>query len=503
MDHLDVAVIGAGFAGIGMGVSLKKAGIEHFKIFEKADRFGGVWRDNTYPAACCDVPSHLYSYSFQPYRDPTTRYPGQKAIQGYLEQIVDDQSLRPHLQLSTAISDARWDHDTGWWALTTAAGAIVAADEVVFAVGMLHRPYIPDFVGRDLFRGSAFHTAEWDHSQDLAGRNIAIIGTGSSAAQMLPEIAAVARRVDVYQRTANWVLPKPRTRFGPITRSAFAVFPILHSAYRAAIYLGADRILGPIMTEGWSARPMNWIARQHLRRRVPDPTLRARLTPGYRLGEKRIVVDSRYYTALNLPNVELITDPITSIDSDGIITSDQRRRDVDTIVYATGFRSTEFLQPIRITGRGGMQFHQQWADGADAYLGVAVRNFPNMWMLHGPNSFITHNSNIAIKESQIGLIVRAMLLRRQSGAVAFEIGEHAIAEYRQWLNHAMARTIWPTGVNSWYKAPRAGNSDSRITNPWPASARAFASYARRDPALTFVPLTAPRASQRARSGSIG
>lgn len=503
MDRLDVAVVGAGFAGIGMAAGLQKAGMNNFIIFEKADRVGGVWRDNTYPAACCDVPSHLYSYSFQPYRDSRIRYPGQKDIQEYLEQIVDNQALRPHLRLSTGIVDAAWDQDTGCWVLTTAAGTTVVADQVVFAVGMLHRPYIPDFAGRDTFGGTAFHSARWDHSQELAGRDIAIIGTGSSAAQMLPEIAAIAHRVDVYQRTANWVLPKPRARFGPITRSAFAALPILHSAYRAAIYHGADAVLGPIMTEGWSARPMEWIARQHLRRRVPDPRLRARLTPGYRLGEKRIVVDSRYYTALNLPNVELITDPITSIDSDGIITSDRRRRNVDTIVYATGFRSTEFLQPTRITGRGGMQLHQQWTDGADAYLGVAVRNFPNMWMLHGPNSFITHNSNIAIKESQIGLIVRAMLLRRQSGAAALEIGEHAIAEYQQWLNHALARTIWPTGVNSWYKIPRRGNSQQRITNPWPASARAFMSYARRDPALMFVPVAAPRASQRARSGSIG
>lgn len=319
---LRVAVIGAGFGGIGMGAALKRAGISDFVIFDGGDDVGGVWRDNTYPGCSCDVPSHLYSLSVAPYRSATTRYPRQPEILDYLRATADNEGLRPHLRLNTAIVSAAFCDETGYWTLTTAHGQRYRARTVVWAVGQLHRPYVPDVPGRDVFAGAMFHSARWNHNIDLRGRRVAVVGTGSSAAQLIPEVAGHADRLMVFQRTPAWVLPKPAAEFGPVYRRAFALVPGLQSAYRAAIYYGADLLLGPLKHRGWSARPAEWVARAHLRRQVKDPALRAALRPDYPIGEKRILLDNCFYPALTRGNVELVTAAVEQLTEDGVQAGD-------------------------------------------------------------------------------------------------------------------------------------------------------------------------------------
>ncbi|MBF6336714.1 NAD(P)/FAD-dependent oxidoreductase [Nocardia abscessus] len=486
-----VAVVGAGFGGIGMGVGLRRAGITDFVIFEGGCDVGGVWRDNTYPGCSCDVPSHLYSFSFAPYRSRRIRYPRQGEILDYLRRVAADHGLAPHLKLNTAIIAATFLESRGCWELITSCGQRVLADVVIFAVGQLHRPNIPDIAGRADFAGASFHSARWDHDQDLHGMDVAVIGTGSSAAQMLPTLAATARRVRVFQRTPHWVLPKPPDDFGPLARAALRL-PGAHGLYRRALYYGADVVLAPIMHRGWSARPAEWAARRYLHSRISDPRLRAKLTPDYPIGGKRIIFDSHYYSALTSDNVELITAPITRIVPDGLRTDDGAHHRADVIVYATGFRAPEFLIPITVRGRGGALLHDQWRTGAAALLGVAVPGYPNAFLIAGPNSFNPAGSNPGMKEHQIDYIIRCLRWRDRIGAAAIEVRAAAMRAHQQWIERALAKTVWPATGRSWYK-----HDSGRVTNPWPASARTFERALRRPPSASFcaVPLD-PATSDR-------
>ena len=477
---LKVAVVGAGFGGIGMGVALKRAGYEDFVILEKGDRVGGVWRENTYPGCDCDVPSHLYSFSFAPYRSAKQRYPGQEQILSYLRQVADDHGLTPHLRLNSALSAATYLDDLARWELTTTDGETIRADVVIFALGQLHRPYIPSIQGRDLFAGPAFHTARWDHHQDLRGRDIAVIGTGSSAVQLLPQIARIAGRVHVYQRTPQWLLPKPAREFGPVSRLALHV-PGAHQVYRRALHRGADTLLAPIMHRGWSARPAQWFARAYLHRRVTDPGLRAAVTPDYPIGGKRIIFDNAYYSTLARHNVKLVTDPIQRIVADGVETVDGAHRRADILIYATGFRAAEFMVPISVRGRGGQVLQEQWSDGADAFMGLAVPGYPNAFLIAGPNSFTPAGSNPTMKEYQIGYIMECLRWREEIDAPAIEVGATAMARYRNWLQGAIAKTIWTGSVNSWFK-----HANGRVVNPWPGTTRSFARMLAHHPADAFT-----------------
>ncbi|WP_236566752.1 flavin-containing monooxygenase [Nocardia sp. CY41] len=481
-----VAVVGAGFGGIGMGVALRRAGITDFVIFERGGDVGGVWRDNTYPGCSCDVPSHLYSFSFAPYRSRRIRFPSQAEILEYLREVVAAHGLASHLRLGTAIDEANYSETRGGWELVTSEGQRVHAEVVVFAVGQLHRPNIPDLPGRADFAGPSFHSARWDHGQDLSGLEVAVIGTGSSAAQMLPTLAAAARRVRVFQRTPHWVLPKPSADFGPLARAALRL-PGAHHMYRRALYYGADAVLAPIMHRGWSARPAEWAARRYLRSRIADPQLRAKLTPDYPIGGKRIIFDSHYYSTLTRENVELVTAPISRITRDGLRTADGAHHRADVIVYATGFRAPEFLVPITVRGRGGALLHDEWRSGAAALLGVAVPGYPNAFLIAGPNSFNSAGSNPEMKECQIDYIVRCLRWRDRIGASAVEVRAGAMRAHRQWIEAALAKTVWPAMGPSWYK-----HESGRVTNPWPASARAFDRALRRPPSESFrVVLPAP------------
>ncbi|MEV0766248.1 NAD(P)/FAD-dependent oxidoreductase [Nocardia sp. NPDC050435] len=477
-----MAVIGAGFGGIGMGVALRRAGMNNFAIFEKASDLGGVWRDNTYPGCNCDVPAHLYSFSFAPYRDRHTRYPGQQAILEYLRRVAADEGLEPHLRLGTGIREATYLDEDGRWSLMTDTGHRIMADSVVFAVGQLHRPRIPEVRGRHVFEGAAFHTARWDHTQDLTDRAVAVIGTGSSAAQILPHLAAIARHVEVFQRTPHWVLPKPALRFGPVTSGALGL-PGAHRVYRAGLHHGADLALSPIMHRGWSARPAEWIARSHLRRQVPDPQLRARLTPGYPIGAKRIILDNDFYPALSKPHVSLVTAPIQEMTREGIRTVDGEHHRAEVVVWATGFRASEFLSGLSVRGRDGVLLAEQWRDGASAFAGLAVPGFPNLYLIAGPNTFNPAGSNPEMKEAQIAYITACLRWRDETDATAIEVDTDIAQEYDWRIQQALAHTVFGTVRRSWYR-----HVSGAVTNPWPGSVRQFERFLRHPVAESFHPV---------------
>lgn len=472
-----VAVIGAGFGGLCMAVALRDAGCTSFVVFEKAGEVGGIWRDNTYPGCGCDVPSHLYSFSFEKYRSRNVRFPGQPQILDYLRGVADKYGLRGHLRTSTEIVAAEYAEETASWTLTTAAGERMVFDVVISAVGQLHRPHVPVIAGQESFAGRAFHTTGWDHGLELAGKDVAVIGTGSSAAQLLPIVAERARHVDVYQRTPNWVIPKPKAEFGRVTRWALGRVPALHDVVRAGTYLAADLALSPVISRGWSFRPARWAALAHLRRQVPRAELRRRLVPDYPIGCKRIVIDNGFYPALTRPNVDLVTDGIERITPSGLRTGAGEQRRADVIVYATGFRATEFLVPMKVVGRGGRSLDDQWSDGADAYYGMAVPGFPNFFLVHGPNTILGHNSNVFMIECQVRYIMKCLSLL--PGAV--EVTEAAMAGYGRWLARRMRRTVWSAGCLSWYKTPTG-----RVTNPWPAATMRYWWLTSRNPRPAFT-----------------
>ncbi|MEV0247229.1 NAD(P)/FAD-dependent oxidoreductase [Nocardia sp. NPDC050712] len=475
-----VVVVGAGFGGIGMAVALRRAGLEDFVLLDGGDEVGGVWRDNTYPGSSCDVPSHLYSYSFAPYRDTRVRYPNQRAILDYLRGVVRAHDLGSRLRLGTRVTAAEYDEPSAQWLLRTESGEQLRAGVVIFAAGQLHRPHLPAIEGRESFAGTAFHTARWRHEHSLAGADVAIIGTGSSAAQILPAVAGAARTVRVFQRTANWVLPKPRHRFGTVTATALRV-PGAHGLYRRAIQVGTDAVLAPVMRRGWPAAPAEEWARRYLRSQIPAPRLRAQLTPAYPIGGKRIVFDSAYLSTLTQPHVELVTDPIAEITAGGVTTADGTQHAVDTIIYATGFRTTEFLEPMTVTGRGGERLDERWRDGgATAFMGLAAPGLPNAFFIAGPNSFTPSGSNPTMKEHQIGYIIECLRWMRHLGAAAIEVDPCVMRRYQRWLNDKLGQSVWPHTA-SWYH-----HETGRLTNPWPGTSREFARRLRHSPAASFT-----------------
>ncbi|HEX4811995.1 MAG TPA: NAD(P)/FAD-dependent oxidoreductase, partial [Nonomuraea sp.] len=434
-----VAIIGAGFGGLCMAIQLERAGIGSYTVFEKADGLGGTWRDNSYPGAGCDIPSHLYSYSFEKYASWTRRYPEQSEILGYLEHCADKYDVRRKIRFGTEVRRAAFDGSR--WQLTTAPrdGADEAEraetfDVVVMGVGQLNRPRLPDIPGMSDFTGVSFHSARWNHDHDLTGRHVAVIGTGSSAAQFIPRIAERVARLHVFQRTPNWVIPKPDAAFGPLARLAFHHVPGLQRAYREWIYRYAESTLYPALAHGWSAGLLRRRALRHLHDQVPDPDLRARLTPDYPPGCKRVVIDSSFYPALTRDNVEVISEKIVRIAPGGVETT-EGLREVDTIVYATGFRSTEFLSPMDVAGRDGRSLRDQWAGGAEAYLGISMPNFPNLFLLYGPNTNLGHNSIIFMIECQVNHIMACLPHLAQHGPM--EVRPEVMAAWRGRLDAAM------------------------------------------------------------------
>jgi cation diffusion facilitator CzcD-associated flavoprotein CzcO len=487
-----VAVIGTGFGGLAAAVRLKQAGISDLVLFEKSSDVGGVWRENTYPGAACDVASHLYSLSFAPKADWSRRFAPQAEIHQYLRDVARDFDLLRHIRFDTEVLAAAFDEGSGTWRLTLAGGGEHEADVLITATGQLSRPSTPDIPGLERFEGTLFHSAQWAHDHGLAGERVAVLGTGASAIQFVPAIAPEVAGLTVFQRSAPYVLPKPDGPYAAKVRRAYGRIPGLLRLSRERIYLTNE-----LRSLGFNTEPRLLFAhrarfRRHLREVVPDPELRAKLTPTDPMGCKRILMSNDWYQALQLPHVEVVTHRIAEVRPHSIVTADGTERAVDTIVLGTGFAATEFLAPMRITGRGGRDLHEQWKDGASAYLGTVVPGFPNLFVLYGPNTNLGHNSILVMLEAQVGWVVQAVRVLAQGRARWLEIRRDVADAFDAWVQERVGHTVFAGGCRSWYLT-----ASGRNTQNWPASTLTFRRRLRRldldefEPASVPVPLGGP------------
>ncbi|WP_421121065.1 flavin-containing monooxygenase [Aquihabitans daechungensis] len=480
-----VAIIGSGFGGIGMACRLRQAGIDTFTIYEKADAVGGTWRDNTYPGAACDVPSHLYSLSFAPKTDWTRKFPEQPEILGYLNEVTDRFGLRSHLRLGTELKAATWDEDGACWRLELADGTTDEADVLVAATGQLNRPHIPDIAGLDEFDGPMFHSARWDHAEDLTGRDVAVIGIGASAIQFVPEVAKTSGRLTLFQRSSNFVAPKPDGEFSPAVRERFRRHPLLQRLYRLSIWVRFDLRWLMFRKSSRLARLGEKRFAAKLGQVVNDDLPAEALLPDYPLGCKRILISNDWYPTLFRPNVEVVTAPVERITPNGVVANGVEHP-ADAIIFGTGFASTGFLAPIRITGRGGRDLHAEWKDGAEAHLGITVAGFPNLFVLYGPNTNLGHNSIIFMLERQIAYALTWIRRLVEEDWAAIEVSEPAQAASNERLRRHLERTVWAASCHSWYKT-----ASGKITNNWSGPTVAYWWRTRRPDPAEFVTTSSP------------
>jgi cation diffusion facilitator CzcD-associated flavoprotein CzcO len=457
-EAFPIAIIGSGFAGIGMAIRLKQAGIHTFTIFERASEIGGTWRDNTYPGAACDVPSHVYSLSFEQNPSWSRRFSESGEIQDYLLGVVEKWQLRRHLRLDTEIVDASFDEQKGSWTLTTQDDERFTARVVVSCVGGLVDPALPDIKGLQSFAGELFHTARWNHDYDLAGRSVAVIGTGASAVQVVPSIVPEVAQLHVFQRTPGWVVPKWDKRYSERVKRLFARFPLVLRASRFFKYWLSE-LFGPMVfldSEKLSAIGAKG-SLHHLHAQVKDPELRRRLTPDFQFGCKRILISDDYWASFERQNVELVSDPIEEIRSTGIETKDGRFREVDAIVLATGFALGLASAPFRVTGRDGRTLDDAWREGAVAYKGMTVSGFPNWFILMGPNTGPGHTSVLVFTEAQIAHTLQAIGKLRDEGRKYVDVRRDAQDRYNERLQRRMKYMVWSSGCNSWYLSDDGSN----------------------------------------------
>ncbi|AHH15613.1 putative monooxygenase [Nocardia nova SH22a] len=463
-----ILIIGAGFAGLGMALELQRAGIDNFTIVEKAADLGGVWRENTYPNAACDVPSPLYSWSFEPKSDWPRRFSQQRDIHGYMRSVAEKYELPRKIRFGVEVTDAEFDTAQGNWQIRTADGEALTADVLIPAVGQLSRPAMPNLPGIDTFTGPAFHSAEWDHSVDLTGKRVACIGTGASAIQYIPAIQPTVGHLTLFQRSAAWVLPKFDTEYTALHHTLFKYFPPSRWAERFAIWTFFEVMALALTDVPWIKGPVIAIADKHRAKAVSDPELLAKLTPDYAAGCKRGLFSNEYFPALAQPNVSVETTAIEAVTANGIRTADGVEHEVDVIVYGTGFKGTEFLAPMNIYGLGGRKLSDEWAaEGARAYLGMSVPGFPNLFMMYGPNTNVGSGSIIYMLEAQARYI-RQVVEYLSARPRHFLAAQPAVEQsWDDWLQKRLVNTPW-NFCSSWYR-----NASGRITNNWPGATVLF------------------------------
>ncbi len=494
-----VIIIGAGFGGIGMAVALRQAGIEDFLVVDRGNDLGGTWRDNVYPGAACDVPSNLYSFSFRPGRW-SGRFPPQQEILAYLRRLVEERGLGRHFRFGSGVTGAEFDDRRAAWNLTLDDGSTLQATAVVSAVGQLNRPALPDIAGREDFAGRSWHSARWDHGVDLAGRQVAVVGTGASAIQFVPEVAKTAAHVAVYQRSAPYVLPKTDTVYGHAKHALFGAFPLVRKADRLRIFLYGEMLTsGFVISPKLLATPMRmW--RHQLRTHVTDQKLREKCVPDYVMGCKRVLFSNDWYPTLARPNVEVVTDPIERIVPEGVVAADGTTRHADVIIYGTGFKTLDFLAPMSVTGLDGRSLHETWRDGARAYLGISVSGFPNFFMLYGPNTNLGGNSIIYMLEGQIGYVLGALRALEDEGLDWLDVRLDVQRAFNDWVHEASRTSVWESGCHSWYTTASGRN----ITN-WPVQTFVYRHRVRRFDLAQYRVMPkrpAPAAPGADRAGSV-
>ena len=447
----DVAIIGAGFAGIGMAHKLRRAGIDRFVVLERGEAIGGTWRDNVYPGCACDIPSHLYSYSFRQNPAWSRLYPAQAEIRQYLADCVDAFGVGDSIRCGLTVTRAEFDERQGFWRVELDNGESLTTRALVSAVGGLSRPSTPEIEGLASTAVPVFHTAEWDETCDLAGKRIAVIGTGASAIQLVPQVAKVADKVLVFQRTPPWVVPKFDRPMRRWEQWLMRHIPGSQKLFRAFLYWRQE-ILGVGFT--LSARLMaygRYQARRHIRNSITDPELRDAVTPDYEIGCKRVLLSDDYYPALERDNVELNTHAVVRFQPDGVVDADGQMHAVDVAVFATGFNAVDPLSPTRIFGRGGRELADVWESGPEAYLGITVTGFPNLFLLMGPNTGLGHNSVIFMIEAQIRYAVRLIRALKSDRNCELDVKPEVQASYNKELDSAFAGSVWSSGCKSWYQ----------------------------------------------------
>ncbi|MDP1848759.1 MAG: NAD(P)/FAD-dependent oxidoreductase [Solirubrobacteraceae bacterium] len=461
VPHVRLAIVGTGFAGLGLAIRLKEQGIEDFVLIERADDVGGTWQANTYPGCQCDVPSHLYSFSFAPNPDWTRTYSRQPEIWHYLRDVATSHGLYPHIHFGHELSAAAWDDERQRWNVETSRGAWTA-QLLIDATGPLSYPRIPRIRGMGSFKGKMFHSAEWDHGHDLTGERVAVIGTGASAIQFVPRIADRVGQMHVFQRTAPWILPhsdRPTTR---LERLLYRKLPFLQKVVRGGVYWSRESFLLGFISKPNIMGGAEKIAAAHMRRQVKDPELRRKLEPKFRLGCKRVLISNEWYPALTRPDVELVTEGISAIRGNTIILADGSKREVDTIIFGTGFHVTDPPSAQLVRGRDGGTLADRMQAGIQAYLGATVEGLPNYFKLIGPNTGLGHNSMVYMIESQLNYVIDALRVMDEQGYAEFEVRPDAMAAYNAQIQSKLPGTVWMSGCASWYL-----DADGKNTTIWP------------------------------------
>ena len=451
MISKDIVIIGTGFAGMGMAIKLKESGRDDFIILEKAHDVGGTWRDNTYPGCECDIPSHMYSFSYELNNDWSKSFSGQPEIWAYMRKVADEKNLREKIDFGVEVKGASWDEDASLWTINT-NGETYVARVLVAGVGGLHLPNIPEVKGADAFEGPMFHSAAWDHGVDLKGKKVVVIGTGASAIQFVPIIASEVDELTVFQRTPAWVLPKKDKPISSLKKTAFAKVPGATRAYRNALYWGLES--RAIAFNGHlNVLPLaEKIVTRYLRKAIPDDELRAKLTPNYRLGCKRVLQSNTYYPTFLRDNVELNTAGVAEIVSDGVIDAQGVKHDADVVIWGTGFHVIDAFDYLDIKGREGRNLATQFKeDGVETYLGMTIHGFPNLYFMLGPNTALGHNSVVFMIEQQTKFIIKMLDEMQRRGAAAAEATLVAQTEFNADVQKRVSKGIWTTGgCTSWY-----------------------------------------------------
>jgi cation diffusion facilitator CzcD-associated flavoprotein CzcO len=498
---LEVLIVGAGFGGIAAAIELRKHGIADIAILEKASDLGGTWFYNSYPGAACDVPSHLYSFSFAQRRDWSRLCSPQAEIHAYLHDVARAHRVDRLVQTGATVTSCAWDAERGRWSVHTDSGTVHEADALILATGQLDQPARPTIEGADTFAGHSFHSAEWDHAYQLAGKRVAVVGTGASAVQFVPEIARTVEHMSVFQRSGNWFMPRHNRRYNAAIRTAIARVPALQALRRRFVFEYTESLTLAIRHPRTFGRLARARSTAFMRSQLKDQLVRAKAWPDYTFGCKRILFSSHYLPALQRPNVELVTDAIARITPTGIVTAassphrpgtgqgDGAEREFDCLIWATGFKTTDFVFPMRVTGADGLDLHEHWSGGAHAHLGMCVPGFPNMFVMYGPNTNTSGGSIIVYLEAQAAYIRQALEQLRSRGAGAIEVRADVEAASDRALQARFAGTAWME-CSSWYR-----DENGRIVTNWPGYMREYLKQTRLLDAgqYDFMPLPKPAA----------
>jgi cation diffusion facilitator CzcD-associated flavoprotein CzcO len=460
--------VGAGFGGIAAAIELQRNGFSKITILDRAPDLGGTWFYNSYPGCACDVPSHLYSFSYRQRRDWSRLCSPQHEIHDYLREVARDHDLERLIQPNTTVTSCTWEEHSCRWQLATAAGERYEADAIVLATGQLHQPSIPAIEGIDTFAGHSFHSSRWDHDYPLEGKRVAVVGTGASAVQFIPPIAEEVAHLTVFQRTGNWFLPRKNTSYPAPFKAAIRWIPGLQAYRRRFMFEYCEALTAAIRHPRTLGRLMHLRSAGFMRSQLHDPDVRRKVWPHYTFGCKRVLFSSDFLPALQRPNVALVTDAIARVTPDGIVTADGRLHAVDTIIWGTGFRSTQFMLPMHVRGRDGAVLEESWARGAHAHLGISVPGFPNMFMMYGPNTNTSGGSIIFYHEAQAGYIRQALEQLRDRPAGAIEVRPEVEAASDRALQARFSGTAW-TQCDSWYR-----DESGRIIANWPGYMREYA-----------------------------